>query len=240
MATLRGLGVDGGTAVVEGQQLHPELGVVNYRAMDIGNDPDGQVARTVGVMGERVRQDSQDPQFRQWADGVLGQGSNWEKIQRAFDHTKAGIRFEQDAHIGAGVGDIPQDELVEVIVRPLDMMGYVQQGNAVGDCDDFSMYCAALLESQGIPCKFVTVAADGRDPNQYSHVYVAAYPDGERVAMDTSHGSEPGWEVPNRYGKYREWAIGGGPSLLGEFVVMVAASMLGSYVVRKMMAGGIL
>ena len=85
------------------------------------------------------------------------------------------------------------------------MARYVDQVIAIGDCDDFSMYLAALLTANGIACSFITVAADGHAPDQYSHVYVVAYPDGERVACDASHGKYPGWEVPNAFGKIREW-----------------------------------
>ena len=43
-----------------------------------------------------------------------------------------------------------------------------------GDCDDFSMLTAALLEASGIPWEFVTVAADRDSPGRFSHVYVRA------------------------------------------------------------------
>lgn len=237
MCGLGGVGDLGGmVGLSAGVTLHPELGVVNYRVRELGGNPDGQVGTTVGVMRDRAVEDAQDPGFRQWAGMVTGNGSERDKVESAFWHAKRGIRFQQDKDTGAGVGDVPGDQVVEVIVRPVDMMGYVQQGVAVGDCDDFSMYVAALLESQGIPCAFVTVAADGRDPGQYSHVYCVAYPGGERVAVDASHGGWPGWEVPNEFGKYREWPVGGGgdgPGLLG----MVAASMAGMWLYEKVTRG---
>jgi hypothetical protein len=81
------------------------------------------------------------------------------------------------------------------------------------------MYVAALLAAAGIPCAFVTVAADPLDPAHFTHVYVAAYPaPGVRVAMDASHGDYAGWECPNRYGRRVEWPLG--ESSQGEYVTL--------------------
>jgi hypothetical protein len=82
------------------------------------------------------------------------------------------------------------------------------------DCDGFAMYTAALLQAHGIRSSFVTVAADPEQPDRFSHVYVVAYTsDGERIAMDTSHGPYPGWEV-GRYSRIEEWPVDGGGGLL--------------------------
>jgi hypothetical protein len=75
-----------------------------------------------------------------------------------------------------------------------------------GDCDDFSMLCAAMLRALGIESAFKTIAADSADPTRYSHVYVMAIrPEGE-LALDCSHGSTPGWEAP-AVGKTRLWPL---------------------------------
>jgi hypothetical protein len=89
------------------------------------------------------------------------------------------------------------------------------------------MYVAALCESAGIPCGFVTVAADPADPSQYSHVYAVAYPKDEfgrrvRVPIDASHGEYAGWEVPDRFNKRKEWMIGG-------FMPDFLATLLGGF-----------
>jgi hypothetical protein len=166
-------------------------------------------------MGQRASADAANPEFQAHAaeifTGVPASGI----LPRAFDHVKRSIQFQRDEHIGLGFAGGSPDDLVEVIIRPLDMARYVDQGIATGDCDDFAMYVAALLMTQGIPCKFCTVAASGAAPDQYSHVYAVAYPpNGERVPMDASHGDYPGWEVPNKYGKLKEWSADGSPSLL--------------------------
>ena len=68
------------------------------------------------------------------------------------------------------------------------------------------MYCAALLKALDIDCCFATVSADPANPSVFSHVYVAAYWRGKRVAMDCSHGPYAGWENPTSY-RLQEWPI---------------------------------
>lgn len=195
--------------------------------------PDDQVAMTIGVMRENVARDSADPMFKIRAGQVLGQGSEQDKVERAWSHAKNGIRFRQDKETASGVQglDTGGNDVVEVIVRPLDMAGLVDRGVAEGDCDDFSSYVAALLEAGGIETAFCTVAANGADPGQYSHVYLVAYPrgvDGKsvRVPVDASHGGYCGWEVENVYGKRREWPVRG--NWIGE----LAMSMVGWWLAR--------
>ena len=98
---------------------------------------------------------------------------------------------------------------IEVLKRPVDVsLEYANTGQPVmGDCDDYSMYCAALLKALGIDCSFATIGADPTNPSVYSHVYVVAYWRGKRIPMDCSHGPYAGWETENKYGKFSEWPI---------------------------------
>lgn len=202
---------------------HPQLGTVNFiKARELGYDPDSQVRTTLHVMRERVAEDSADPQFtsriRRMFDVRMypqlnGTGEDeMELCRRVWAHTKNGIKFQRDEKTGDGVGGYPEDEIVETIIRPREMARFMDRGTAVGDCDDFSMYEACCLKALGIPCSFVTVAADSRDPNLFSHVYVIAYPmnpeTGQRVRMplDASHGEYPGWETVG-LGRYEEWPV---------------------------------
>lgn len=196
----------------------------------MSTDPDNQVRQTLGVMGARVAEDSSDPTFvsrvRRAFDvrmypGVRGTGVGAGVIPGTEDeidlcgkvwaHTKAGIKFQRDEVTGDGWGGYPADEVVETIIRPVEMAKFMDQGDAVGDCDDFSMYLACCLKALGIPCAFATTAADARDPRQFSHVYVVAYPrsgNGMRMRfpLDASHGEYPGWETPG-LGRYQEWPV---------------------------------
>lgn len=219
-----------------GVTYHPTLGQANYSAIPLSPYPDQQVAQTIGVMRKRVNEDAASPEFQQWAASICGNPADSESdvVQRAFQHVRNAIQFTRDEAIGANVGGYPADDVVEVIIRPIDMARYVSQGIAMGDCDDFSQYVACLLTCYGIPCEFVTVAADGRAPMNFSHVYVAAYPineetgERERIALDTSHGQYPGWEVPNQYGKFQQWPLSGGL----DFITVALAAAAGIFAIN--------
>ncbi len=95
------------------------------------------------------------------------------------------------------------------------------------DCDGFTSYLAALLIALGVPCSFATVAAHKEDPSIYSHVYVVAYPNGQRVPLDSSHGEYPGWEAPNEFNKFREWPVNSAPICSGPGMLFTIAASLG-------------
>lgn len=189
------------------QVQHPLLGAGEVTgAMELGPYPDSQVAQTIDLMRERVREDAANPEFQAYAARVLGGTTGMDAATLAWQHVKGVVRFHRDEELGGGLSD----DTVEFIIRPREMAKFVERGQACGDCDDFSMYLACLLETAGVPCAFVTVAADERAPGQYSHVYVRAYPENaEAIALDASHGAYPGWEVPNAFGKIREWPVKG-------------------------------
>jgi len=194
---------------------HPQLGTVQYSTTVLPDDPDGQVDATIAIMRRYVLEDCGRPEIqRDLASAVGSTGypvSLHAVIEHIFNYVKRKITFTQDYDIAGPLsqaGVLPADKpVVEVLVRPVD----ISLGAHTGDCDDYSMYTAALLAAAGIQCAFVTVAADPDLPTNFSHVYVAAYIPGniglQRVAMDTSHGDVAGWEVENRYGRRREWPI---------------------------------
>lgn len=218
-----------GTLPSSGVATHATLGAGRYRITDLGSNPDEQVARTMRRMGELATEDAANPIFQAFAARTFAGIDPSDKraiVERAYDTVSGAIQFQNDEVSGAGLGDASPPDLVEFIVRPVDMCGYIDQGIAIGDCDDFSMLLAALLATQGIATKFCTVAADGRAPDQFSHVYCVAYIDGERIPLDASHGHLVGGfggEVPNRYGKLQEWATDGGCPLITLAVIGAAA-----------------
>lgn len=213
-----------GIGASSGIAQHATLGAGRFQARELTGDPDTQVAQTMRLMGQRVTEDAANPIFQAYAARVFAGIDPNDKeaiIDRAYQHVHDSIHFQRDEVTGEGLGDIP--DLVEFIVRPVDMARYIDQGNAIGDCDDFAMMLAALLATHGIPSKFCTVAASDIAPDQFSHVYVVTYLNGERIALDSSHGEYPGWEVPNRYGKRAEWSTSGGCPLITLAIVGAAA-----------------
>ena len=221
-------------AIVE----HPLLGagrVVGVR--ELGPHPDSQVEQTVDLMRERVREDATDPEFAEWARGVVGNLNGVAAAESAWQHVKGVIRFYRDEELGNGLSGFVNEKVtgdtVEFIIRPREMAKLVANGRACGDCDDFSMYLAGILQAVGVDWAFVTVAADERAPDQYSHVYVRVYPEGqggEAMALDASHGAYPGWEVPNAFGKLRVWPGGECEGAgLGKLLLVTAWGVLAWY-----------
>lgn len=208
---------------------HATLGTGRFRVTELGDNPDEQVARTMRRMGELASQDAANPIFQAFAARTFAGVDPSDKqaiIERAYDTVSGAIHFQRDEVSGAGLGDTAPPDLVEFIVRPVDMAGYIEQGIAIGDCDDFSMLLSALLATQGIPTKFCTVAADERAPDQFSHVYCVTYLDGQRIPLDASHGHIVGGigrEVANRWGKRQEWSTDGGCPLITLAVIGAAA-----------------
>lgn len=205
------------TPVIPGNSLptdqHPVLGTVRYTAHALPYSADGQVSGTIDIMRAKVAEDSANPAFVQRAQEIAGMGSQADKVRRVWAHAKNSIKFQRDeltglSASGLGIGGCDPDSIVETIIRPRDMANYIDQGIAIGDCDDFSMYVAALLTALGIQCAFCTVAASASEPDQFSHVYVASYPDGERLPVDSSHGDYCGWEV-EPVSRRQEWAVVG-------------------------------
>lgn len=179
------------------------------------------------IMGQRATEDASNPIFQAFASKIFAGVDPSDKqaiIARAYGHVRDAIRFQNDEISGAGLDGVPPD-LIEFIIRPVDMAHYVSEGIAIGDCDDFSSYLSALLATQGISSKFCTVAADERAFDQFSHVYCVAYVDGKRIPLDASHGDYPGWEVDQerRVGRKQEWSTTGGCPVLTLVIIGAAA-----------------
>jgi hypothetical protein len=213
------------------------LGNVRYEVREVSDDPDTQVAEVIDMMRQYATEDSRSVTLRDDLERALhrhagDRASDTQKCAAIFRHVKGRIRFTKDNEITAWlqpqVGEVP---IVEALIRPIDMALMCEDGTCsrIGDCDDHAMYCASLLCAAGIPCSYVTVAANSQTPGQYSHVYVAAYPqDGsaDRVALDASHGAYPGWEVEaGRITRMKEWVVEGpcGVSAGGLLVLGVMA-----------------
>lgn len=176
----------------------------------MSDDPDEQVAEVIGMMRRYVLEDYRTPAVAAEAQAALRLDPN--PVRAVFWHVKRQLSFMRDEDQAIPIQPNHDIPIVEVLVRPVDMAAACGGGGncrRIGDCDDYSMYAAALLLNLGVPVSFVTLAADDANPTRYSHVYLAAYPGGERIALDVSHGQYPGWEAPNRYGKREEWPVTG-------------------------------
>jgi hypothetical protein len=203
-----------GSLEPQGSLYHPAFGqTLSYRLDRVSDDPDTQVAQVTGMMANLVRLDAHDPYVLADAQAALSDPeAHGDPLEAAFRWVKARMTFVRDEETAEPIQaamPVSAGEIVEVLIRPRDMSDALRGQHGQGDCDDFTIYGAALLRALGIPVNFVTIAADKRDPSVYSHVYLAAYPAGRgRVAMDLSHGPRVGWESPVAY-RRREWLIDG-------------------------------
>jgi hypothetical protein len=215
-----------------GMYDHPTLGPVLYSVAVVSDDPDTQVQQVIGMMSGYAASDAKSPLFQQDVQLCAGQGGG-DPIQDVWAYLNRysgsrGMQFVNDELTGAAWDETYRwRPLVEALIRPVDQAWLP---NPQGDCDDFSMYGVAHLLARNVPCSFATVAADDLDPSIYSHVYLVAYPKegmfaGRRVPLDLSHGYHLGWECPNRFGKLREWPVGGGSGLL-KFGLLAAGGYL--------------
>ncbi len=167
------------------------------------DDDEAATAQTIVLMSAYAAEDSRHPWIRAAALDATGQATD-QRAQLAAIHRwiRGRVRFVEDSELSRPFSSTPDAD--EVLVRPADLLAMPRPA---GDCDDFSMLTAAMLLTLGIRPEYVTIAADPKAPHLYTHVYVVAHlADGTAVAMDTSHGSAPGWQAPAA-GKYRAWKI---------------------------------
>lgn len=191
-----------------GEAYHAGLGrAVRYQFEPMPEHQDGQVRVAICKMVAYILEDSQDTLIRERAAAILSEFGD--PILGVWKHIKWSMRFRQDSEIAAEleIADARLADVVEVFIRPVDQELIIRtNGFGFEDCDGFELYAAALLVALGIPCSLVTIAADSKEPYRYSHVYLAAYPDGQRIPLDFSHGPMPGVEAPH-LGRIREWPI---------------------------------
>lgn len=68
-------------------------------------------------------------------------------------------------------------------------------GNAVGDCDDYSIVYGAIYKRLGFPVTLVAVSR--HEDRMLDHVYLAIDTDEGRIAVDGIVHEPFGWEVPD-------------------------------------------
>lgn len=195
-----------------GLAKHPEFGLVRYELHALPDLPDEQVAGTIALMRRYVLEDACSAPIQRQARSIaasVASLSGPDLAQAVFSFVRSRVSFSLDESISSAFHAPVSAPIIEALIRPVDMAVLCEDGGCrrMGDCDDFSMYVAALLLALGINCSFVTLAADPADPNRYSHVYVAAYTEAGRIPIDASHGEKAGWEAENKYGKKKEWPL---------------------------------
>lgn len=207
---------------------HPSFGAVRYSVSEVPTGGDGQTAAVIGLMKGYVQEDARHPILLKDLQQALASRPDLPAHEAIFWWVKDRVRFVRDEDTVQPWQQGTDLPVVEALIRPVDMVVMCGGGAScqrTGDCDDFSMYTAALLTAAGIDAAFATVAASS-ESTDFSHVYVVAYPNGTRVPLDTSHGAYPGWET-NQARRIQEWPVGG-----GGLMTLVALVALGAMLCR--------
>lgn len=120
----------------------------------------------------------------------------------AYAWCKANIRFQEDEITLARLLNKRGEQ--DFIQSPSIL---VRQSNKVGDCDCFTVMLRTLLACLGVPSRICTIKCSPDEPWRWSHVYACTdLGNGQRLALDASHGKYPGWEVPaEQVFEYAEW-----------------------------------
>lgn len=188
----------------------PEMGTVRYSLAQVPEYGDSQTGAVIGLMIQYAAEDADSPEVRQAVEDARKQYPGVRGEEQIWRYVRSRVRFVQDEVLASPFQRWYSDYIVETLIRPRDLLS-LPVPVAKGDCDDYSMLVASMALAMGYKnVRYVTVAADERDPDQFSHVYVAVYSDGGRYPIDASHGLYPGWEVSGP-GVYRktEWPVHG-------------------------------
>ncbi len=166
-----------------------------WTATQTSFNPETQVEQTIPLIRSYVSQDSTHPYIVSAAQNAPGSTT----VERAWRAAKKHLTFKDDQSVAGLAGVDTGDDIIEVLQRPADVVAqYNTTGTPVpGDCDDYSMFAAAIARAIDPDCdiQFVCVAAEPTAPGVLSHIYITI----DGVPCDASHGAYPGWEVPLTY-----------------------------------------
>ena len=160
---------------------------------------DRSTAETVGLMASHAVRAASSPVVLGVIRslGIENRKELKDKLSAIFSYIKRHVKFVEDNEpLGRMFGVADSKELLITPPALLSMR------NPKGDCDDFSMLAASMMIACGIPCSFVTVAADQRAPDTFTHVYCM----GAGIPFDASHGKMLGWETEKQFRK-QVWPI---------------------------------
>jgi hypothetical protein len=183
-------------AAIAGTSADPTKAIVFERTPAAG-DSDTSTAQTIQKMCEYIRGSIDDPGVRSAAEYAAlhfaaGSTSPMALAWAVWWYVKHCVKFRQDEATMFRIGR--QNEF-DLLIAPSVL---VRMSEPAEDCDGFTMLTAALCKILGVPVFIATIAADGRTPARFSHVFCCAMVDGNVLPLDTSHGNAPGWMVPRQ------------------------------------------
>jgi hypothetical protein len=188
--------------------MPPAANVTRYQA-DLSN-PDNATAETIQVMCGQINKSAEDPVLRASARDAIA------RFRGGPLYVAAGVDPFHDAGAIASsawwwakhaLRFVHHDGLIQVWFNERDQLQLLispdlllRMSDPRGDCAIYTMLVCAMLRACGVPYELVTAAVDPHQPDIFGHVYArAVLPYGRRLALDTSHGKYPGWEVPREH-----------------------------------------
>jgi hypothetical protein len=166
--------------------------------------------QTVQKMCEHIRNAPADPLVKRLAAHLSARATTpAEYLIACWTWTKHNVKFVHDDTLIRQL--LNECDHFELLISPPVLL---RMNRPQGDCDDFTMLLCALALARGFDVRIVTLACDRNRPGEYSHVFGAArLPDsGLWCAMDASHGTKLGWQVPPFDVQRRtEWDMNGQP-----------------------------
>lgn len=172
-------------------------------------DSDVSTVDTIQKMRWLARKSSSNPKVVQAVEECITRlhsgYSRRDLVRSIYWWIRTHVTFCEDEEILAQVLGY-QDVNRELLVSPPVLLSMPRP---MGDCDDFSTLCAAMLGCVSVPVKFIVIACDKEDHNRFSHVYCAAYLEDEQqwIPFDASHGKQLGWEYQGEVYRRVEWLV---------------------------------
>jgi Transglutaminase-like superfamily len=158
--------------------------------------PEGDpgTAATIAQMRRLIDEGAKDPVVHELAARLVSKlrPYDWNgEAQAIYNWVRANVRFTRD---------VRGKETLHA-AREIIRLG-------IGDCDDFTILICALAASVGFKCRIVTVSADPRAPEIFSHVYPELAVGGRWIALDAARRNPAFGRTPARFFRKRAWDAG--------------------------------
>ena len=186
-------------------------------------DPDEATAQTVRIMAGHIKRSAEDPVVQAWAmqavkqwRGGLGFASTGRDpfadpgaiAESCWWFAKHYMKF---VHHSKQILDwFNERDQLQLLIEPSVL---VRMKSWEGDCAIYTMLICAMLRCLGVQYEMQTLGTSPYKPDIYNHVFLrCVLPDGRRVPLDASHGTYPGWMVPdNNITRSQVWDSDGNP-----------------------------